>query len=92
MKIEDLKPGMTVYDVGTYGMGNTVLRSVGVWPVRIIEVDMATRSVLASWNMNEPKRYKREIRRWRLKEPVLITNCMGQSRLATRAAVERLCK
>ena len=86
MTFDKLKPGMIVYDVQRYRMGNTTLRSVGVWKVRIISVDVETKTVIASWNHNRPEKYRRRVwEKWRLKEPKLIdTGFCGQQRLARR--------
>lgn len=85
MKLEKLQPGMTVYDVHPYRMGNTSLRSIGVWAVSIIEVDTQTRSVIASWNGNKPTRmWEREWKKLRLKEPELERDVMGRMKLKKR--------
>jgi hypothetical protein len=67
-------------------MGNTTLRSVGVWEVQIVSVDPLTETVVAKWNWNPQKTYyRREWSKWRLKEPKLIdTGMWGQQRLAKR--------
>ena len=91
MKLEKLKPGMVVYDVHSHRFGNTMLRTVGVWEVRIVSVDAAARVVTASWNGNPPQIYRRWAC-WRAKKPVLITTMMGGHRLATRAELKRLKK
>ena len=89
MKLEKLKPGMVVYDVGRSKMGNTTIRTVGVWRVRIVSVDMDTRRVMASWNSNPPKTfYPREVAKWREKEPLLIRSAFGRARLATREEIK----
>ena len=46
MKIEQLQPGMTVYNVQRRPMGNTTLKTTGVFSVYIKEVDMAAGKVL----------------------------------------------
>lgn len=63
MKLEKLKPGMTVY---RWGRDGTILRQMGSWPVLIIEVDLVKRRVLASWNGN-PARWvpERHAVKWR---------------------------
>ncbi len=85
MKLEDIKPPMTVYDVHSYAMGNTYVRSLGCWPVRILEVDQRLRIVVASWNGN-PKQnfYERQWKKWRVKKPVLVSESFGRQRLQTR--------
>ena len=85
MKFEKLAVGMTVYDVGKTQMGNTTIKTVSVWPVRIVSIDEKARSVVASWNFNKPQTfYRRSIEKWREKEPVLIRSEMGRHRIATR--------
>lgn len=86
MKIEKLKPGMIVYDVGRTKMGNTTMTTVSVWKVRIISVDLEKRSCVAVWNMfnKEKTFYERSISKWREKEPMTIRSALGQTRLATR--------
>ena len=85
MKIEKLKTGMTVYDVGRYKMGTTTMTTVGVWSVRIVEVDIEKQIVIASWNGNiREKFYRNSWSKWRFKKPKLITDAMGKSRLAKR--------
>ena len=87
MKFDELKPGMVVYDVHSERMGNTMLRSVGVWEVKILSV--APDCVTYSWNYNREQRaYRgsRVISKWRKDRPVLIRDGLaGQMRLETRA-------
>lgn len=47
MKITDLAAGLTVYDVHSQYMGNTTLKSLGVWPIYIVQVDRDNNKVLA---------------------------------------------
>ena len=85
MKFEKLKPGMVVYDVHSYKMGNTTQSTVGVWEVRIVTVDIESRLITASWNGNPAKTFfYGDAMKWREKEPMLITGSFGRSRLATR--------
>lgn len=90
MKIEKLKPGMIVYDVGRTKMGNTNMTTVSVWPVRIISVDLEKRSCVAVWNMVNKAQtfYERSISKWREKEPMTIRNAFGRTRLATREEIK----
>jgi hypothetical protein len=88
MKIESLKPGMTVYDVGRTKMGNTTISTVSVWRVHIVSVDLEKRTVEASWNGNTAKTFReRSWSKWRAKEPLLIRGRMGYARMATREEV-----
>ena len=89
MTLDKLEPGMVVYDVHSYRMGNTTIRSVGAWEVRIVSVDVERRCVVASWNHNPPSTYyKSSWSKWRLKKPRLVdTGFCGQKRLAKRGEV-----
>jgi hypothetical protein len=56
--------------------------------VRIVSVDLATRTVVASWNSNPQKIYREaQITKWREAKPLLIRVCAGYARLATRAEI-----
>jgi hypothetical protein len=88
MKLEKLKPGMTVYDVHRYKMGNTNMSSVGVWSVYIIDIDNEKQIVTASWNGNTPKKfYRNDWLKWKFKKPVLVTGFFGSKRVAKRGEV-----
>ena len=90
MKFEKLKPGMVVYDVHSVKMGNTNMRTVGVWLVKIVSIDTETRMVTASWNGNRAEKFSsRTAEKWREKEPLLIeTGFCGRTRLATREEIK----
>lgn len=89
MKIEKLKPGMHLYSVGRYGMGNTTMSSVGVWGVHVVSVDVERGTVEASWNGNPVRKfYSSEWSKWREKEPLLIQSAFGAARLATRDEIK----
>lgn len=88
MKIEHLQPGATVWSVGSIGVGNTTLRSVAVWPVKIISTDYAARTVVASWNHNSPGVFRENVwGKWRKDRPLLIKLGFNRYRLATREEV-----
>ena len=89
MTLDKLKPGMIVYDVTRYRMGNTTLRSVSVVLVRIISVDAETGRVTAIWNGNRERAYPMRIwSKWRMTKPELVTTgVLGQKRLAKRGEV-----
>ena len=88
MKIEKLKPGMTVYDAHKYKMGNTNISTVGIWTVYIIQVDHEKRTVTASWNSNPQKTYyERDWSKWRIKRPELIEMPLGNKRIARRKEI-----
>jgi len=57
VKFEKVKPGMVLYDRHKYRMGNTTIRSIGEWEVRVLEVDSEKRTALCSWNGNRPETY-----------------------------------
>uniref|UniRef100_A0A6M3LEL4 Uncharacterized protein n=1 Tax=viral metagenome TaxID=1070528 RepID=A0A6M3LEL4_9ZZZZ len=84
IKISKLAPGMVVFDCHSYKMGNTTLKSYGIWNVRIVEV--GADHVIASWNGNPPQKfYQKSFASWYLKKPVLIKyGCCGAYRKATR--------
>lgn len=84
MKIEKLKPGMIVYDVGRQRMGNTTQSTVAVWPVEIVSVDADGQGVIARWN-NNPARWcgAHSVSKWRAKRPALVKSGIGW-RLARR--------
>jgi hypothetical protein len=86
MKFEKLKPGMVIWDVHSYTMGHTKVRSVGCWAVKIVEVH-EDRSITASWNGNQPKRIvERHWRKFRAKKPELVLNSLGAAKIKTRTA------
>ncbi len=79
MKITDLAAGLTVYDVHSEYMGNTILRSLGVWPIYIVQVDRDNNKVLAKWNGNEARWYfEGQFKKWKVKKPELVRDCMGR--------------
>lgn len=87
IKFEKITPGMTLYDVHSTRMGNTTMRTMGVWHVRVIEVDAERRRALVSWNTNSPVWWNQwELSKLRAKQPVLVGTLA--KRLQTRA--ERL--
>lgn len=92
MKFEDIQPGMCVYDMARQKMGNTTINTIAVWPVYIIDVDAARRTVEACWNGNARRTYtERAWRKWKREKPTLITTAFGSKRLPTpeeRRAIE----
>jgi hypothetical protein len=55
IKFEKIKPGMRLYDRHREKMGNTTMRTLGEWDVRVIEVNADKRKALVSWNENRPE-------------------------------------
>jgi hypothetical protein len=84
MNISDLKPGQVMFDVHSYKMGNTTVRSLGVWRVKIIEVDVLGTYFMASWNNNGPKKHFSVPSNWKKKEPFLVEGSFGRKRRPTR--------
>ena len=90
MKIEHLKSGQTVYHVGRYKMGNTTMRTVGVWDVVIVSVDETKGAVMARWNGNQAQKYYRNSwSKWRKERPYLVKDGLGH-RLATREEIKAI--
>lgn len=53
MKYEKIESGMTLYDRHKRTMGNTAIKSIGEWEVRILAVYPERRTALVSWNGNK---------------------------------------
>lgn len=86
-KFDCFSPGMVVYDAHMYTMGNTCMRTLGVWSVQIKEVDREKRTILASWNGNTAKTmHEREWKKLRLKPPMIIEGRFTR-RLATKQEI-----
>jgi hypothetical protein len=50
-----LKVGDTIYDCHRHRVGNTTATELGIWKVRILEINLKERKVLVSWNDNPSK-------------------------------------
>lgn len=57
VRFEKIQPGMVLYDRHTHRMGNTTMKTIVEWEVRVISVDAEQRSAMVSWNGNSPRRY-----------------------------------
>jgi hypothetical protein len=69
IKFSKVEPGMVLLDIHSYRMGNTTMRKLGKWDVRIISVDTAASTALVSWNGNRPATWqRRQIERLHTKE------------------------
>lgn len=92
MKISDLKPGQILYDVHSFRVGNTTMRSLGVWLVKITEVwinEVCTAiEFKASWNGNTPDRYFTVPSSWKAKKPHIVRGEFGIQRKATREEIK----
>lgn len=85
MKFDKIKPGMTLYDVHHYRMGNTRMRSLGVWQVLVHTVNADQRMAIVSWNGNPAEvYYEHELEKLKAERPVLIRNHFGQYRRETK--------
>lgn len=66
-KIENIVPDQTLWDYHRYQMGNTTMKKMGEWRVKVIEVDLEERKALCSWNGNPPKWFsERSISKWKV--------------------------
>ena len=84
IKFHKVKAGDVLYDVHSYRMGNTTLRSMGVWEVHVISVD-DNGTAMVSWNGNRPEKwYAHRIEKLRAKKPEMETGLYGQQRLKRR--------
>ena len=52
IKFEKIEPGMELLDIHREKMGNTTMSEWGLWKVKVISVDRATRTAVVSWNNN----------------------------------------
>ncbi len=57
IKFDKVKPGMELLDIHSERMGNTAMRRLGCWKVRIIAVDSDGATV--SWNGNPARHWSR---------------------------------
>lgn len=54
-----LKAGDILYDCHRHRVGNTMSTELGIWKVRVVEVNLKERKALVSWN-NNPAQWKGE--------------------------------
>lgn len=86
MTFEKLKVGDVYYDVHSYRMGNTTIRSMGVWTVKVLSLNPASETAVVSWNGNRSETYYRnDWKKLRVKQPEMETNAFGAQRLKPRA-------
>lgn len=85
MKIENMQEGQTLWTVRRHKAGNTMMTTVSVYPVTIVEVDLVERRVTASWNGNPARSYREaDAMKWRKKKPELVESFTGSARLKRR--------
>lgn len=58
IKFEKIQPGMTLFERHRERMGNTTMSRLGEWRIRVVSVNLADRTVTASWNGNPPLVYQ----------------------------------
>lgn len=88
MKFDALETGMVVYDLCSHRMGNTTIRTLSLYEVKIIAVDPNKREVVYSWNGNRAESGSEYCcARWTKKKPVLVRSNMGYYRKATREEI-----
>ena len=58
--LTSLKVGDIIYDCHRHRVGNTMSTELGIWKVRILEINLKERKVLVSWNGNTPQ-WKNEL-------------------------------
>ena len=84
IKFGKIKAGDILYDVHSYRMGNTTLRSLGIWAVSVISVN-DNGTAMVSWNGNSPEKwYAHRLEKLRAKEPEMEKGMFGQQRLKRR--------
>lgn len=90
MKLESMKPGMTLYSVSRQKMGNTTSSTIAVYEVEIVEVDADRGIARARWNGNASRCfYRSAAEKWRTTKPVLVKSGWAY-RLATRAELKAM--
>lgn len=53
-----IKAGDILWDCHETLQGNTTMRKMGAWPVKVVEVYPDTRTACVSWNYNPTKIYR----------------------------------
>lgn len=95
IKFEKIQPGMTLYDRHSHRMGNTTMKTIGEWPVRIISVDAEKRGAMASWNGNPARWYSerdlRKLHTWSMRDDCaeVVTGVWGSVVKVTKKRRER---
>lgn len=61
MRLDQLEPGMALYDVHSHRAGNTTMRVEGCWAARVISVhlDESPPYAMIAWNGNPPRKHFR---------------------------------
>lgn len=67
VRFDKVEPEMELLDIHSYRMGNSSMRRLGLWCVRVISVDKEARTAMCSWNSNPARRYtERDFKRLHL--------------------------
>ena len=71
VSINTLNVGDVVYDAKKVRQGNTTIRRLSVWSVRIVEINLERKFVMASWNGNPPQKFYAQSGKlpWRRSKP-----------------------
>jgi hypothetical protein len=70
IKFENIKPGMTLWDVRKATGFRLSRKEMNYWPVFVSEVDQEKRTVLASWNGNRSQTMNEsQVTKYRAKRP-----------------------
>jgi hypothetical protein len=89
VKWETVQAGDVLYDVHSYRMGNTTMRSMGCWEVRVRSIDHANGTAVVSWNGNRDETWcARQITKLRRKEPEFEETMFGGQRIKRRTKSE----
>lgn len=68
LRIDQLEPGMTLYDVHSERAGNTTMRREGCWTARVVSVhlDESPPYAMISWNGNPARKcfHHTTFKRW----------------------------
>ncbi|MFA5071160.1 MAG: hypothetical protein WC511_02205 [Candidatus Pacearchaeota archaeon] len=94
MKYEKLQNGMVLYQTFKTRMGNTLVKTVIVYAVKIVELLPERRGAMASCNGNPPTYWgEKSLAKLKKDQPVMVKNFIGSSRLETaKEKKDRLAK
>lgn len=83
MTLSDMKPGMFVYAVGKGPTpSGRPINQLKVWPVEIVRIDEAKRSVWAIWNQRSAREFTEVTwSRWLLDQPSIVRDAKGGQRV-----------
>lgn len=91
IKYEKIKVGQVLYDVHSHRMGNTVMRTLGIWTVQVMELYPEERAALVSWNGNPPSKWRSmQLERLFANKPLTKTLITGRVVKLTREEIKTL--